>query len=175
MTHELDQAIRGRVWKFGDSISSVVISPMGRYETFEELKKVTMSAVKPDFPQKVRAGDIIVAGRNFGCGSNSPDLVVVLREVGIRAIVAESLARTYFRSGVALGFPLFVAPGVPRIVEEGEELEIDYRAGVARNARTGAQVKLTKYPPSIERFYQMGGLLPMLVQRYREEAAKQQP
>ncbi len=89
MSFDLNRRIRGRVWKFGDSIDTDAINPYYRYPTMEELKQHTMEAYRPEFPKEVKPGDIIVAGRNFGCGSRRPG--IVLREVGIAAIVAESV------------------------------------------------------------------------------------
>jgi len=85
----------------------------------------------------------MVAGRNFGCGSSRPGLV--LREVGVAAIVAESVARLFLRNSIARAIPIFVAPGVSGIVQDGEILEVDYPRGAVRNAATGASVALRKF------------------------------
>ena len=95
--------VRGRVWKFGDSIETDAINPYYRYPTMEELKQHTMEVYRPEFPQQVKPGDIMVAGRNFGCGSSRPGLV--LREVGIAAIVAESVSRLFLRNSISRGDP----------------------------------------------------------------------
>ena len=89
MGFDLNRVIRGRVWKFGNSIETDAINPYYRYPTMDELKQHTMEVYRPEFPAQVRAGDILVAGRNFGCGSSRPGLV--LREVGIAAIVVQTL------------------------------------------------------------------------------------
>ena len=124
MGFNLNQTMRGRVWKFGDSIETDAINPYYRYPTMEELKQHTLEAYRPEFPQQVKPGDILVAGRNFGCGSSRPGLV--LREVGIVAIIAESVARLFLRNSIGRAIPIFVAPGVGAIVEDGETLEVDY-------------------------------------------------
>ena len=85
MSFDLDKPIKGRVWKFGDSVETDAINPYYQYPTMEELKLHTLEAYRPEFPKEVKRGDILVAGRNFGCGSSRPGLV--LREVGIAAIV----------------------------------------------------------------------------------------
>lgn len=171
MGFEFDSTIRGRVWKFGDSIETDAINPYYRYPTMEELKQHTMEAYRPEFPREVRSGDILVAGRNFGCGSSRPGLV--LREVGIAAIVAESVARLFLRNSIARAIPIFMAPGITAIVSDGETLEIDYPAGTVRNPASGASVELRKFPPLIERIFAAGGLPEFAYERYQRESAAQ--
>lgn len=169
MSVDLNTRLRGRVWKFGDSIETDAINPYYRYPTMEELKQHTMEAYRPEFPKEVKPGDILVAGRNFGCGSSRPGLV--LREVGIVAIVAESVARLFLRNSIARAIPIFMAPGITSIVQDGETLELDYPAGLARNCASGAEVKLRKFPPLIEAIFSAGGLPEYAFQRYRREVA----
>ena len=138
MGFDFNRVTRGRVWKFGDSIETDAINPYYRYPTMEELKQHTMEVYRPEFPQQVRPGDIMVTGRNFGCGSSRPGLV--LREVGIVAIIAESVARLFLRNSIARAIPIFVAPGITGIVQDGETLEVDYPQGVVRNTASGASV-----------------------------------
>ena len=169
MGFDLNQTMCGRVWKFGDSIETDAINPYYRYPTMEELKQHTMEVYRPEFPLQVKPGDIMVAGRNFGCGSSRPGLV--LREVGIVAIIAESVARLFLRNSIGRAIPIFVAPGVGAIIDDGETLEVDYPAGTVRNPATGASVTLRKYPPLIERIFQSGGLPEFARERYLKEAA----
>ena len=172
MAFDFERAVSGRVWKFGDSIETDAINPYYQYPTMPELKLHTMEAYRPEFPKEVKAGDILVAGRNFGCGSSRPGLV--LREVGIAAIVAESVARLFFRNSIARAIPIFIAPGVTAIVEDGDTLEVDYPAGVVRNPATGAAVALKKFPPMIERIFAAGGLPEFARERYRRKMAAKQ-
>lgn len=170
MSFDLNRVISGRVWKFGDSIETDAINPYYRYPTMEELKLHTMEAYRPEFAREVRPGDIVVAGRNFGCGSSRPGLV--LREVGIAAIVVESVSRLFLRNNIARAMPIFQAPGIAGIVEDGDILEIDYPQGLARNTATGKKVVLRKFPPLIERIFQCGGLPEFAYQRYLTEAVR---
>jgi 3-isopropylmalate dehydratase small subunit len=170
MGFDLGRPVRGRVWKFGDSIETDAINPYYRYPTMEELKLHTMEAYRPEFPREVKAGDILVAGRNFGCGSSRPGLV--LREVGIAAILAESVARLFLRNSIARAIPIFLAPGIGAIVKDGETLEIDYPAGIVRNPATNAAIGLRKFPPLIEDIFSAGGLPELAYERYlRKNAA----
>ena len=169
MPIDLNAPLRGRVWKFGDSIETDAINPYYRYPTMDELKLHTMEAYRPEFPKEVKPGDILVAGRNFGCGSSRPGLV--LREVGIAANLAESVARLFLRNSIDRAIPIFMAPGITAIVEDGETLEIDYRAGVVRNPASGRSVDLRRYPPLIEEIFSAGGLPELAYERYVREQA----
>ncbi len=167
MGFDLTRPIQGRVWKFGDSIETDAINPYYRYPTMAELKQHTMEVYRPEFPREVRAGDVMVAGKNFGCGSSRPGLV--LREVGIAAIVAESVARLFLRNSIGRAIPIFVAPGVSGIVEDGETLEVNYSSGLVRNPGNGKTIALRKYPPLIERIFECGGMPEFAYQRYQSE------
>jgi len=166
---DLNQVLRGRVWKFGDSIETDAINPYYRYPTMDELKQHTMEVYRPEFPKEVRPGDILVAGRNFGCGSSRPGLV--LREVGIAAIVVESVSRLFLRNSISRAIPIFVAPGVTGMVEDGGTLDVDYPKGIVRNPGSGASVPLRKYPPAIEQIFECGGLPEFAYERYLRETA----
>ena len=171
MSFDLNSVITGRVWKFGDSIETDAINPYYRYPSMEELKKHTMEVYRPEFPHEAKPGDIIVAGRNFGCGSHRPGLV--LKEIGIAAIVVESASRLFLRNSIALPMPIFIAPGVGELVADGETLEVDYRNTRLRNVTTGATGALRKYPPTIEAIFAAGGLGAFTRRRYLAELAAQ--
>lgn len=169
MDASLNRAVSGRVWKFGDSIETDAINPYYRYPTMEELKQHTMEAYRPEFPQQVKPGDILVAGRNFGCGSSRPGLV--LREVGIVAIIAESVARLFLRNSIARAIPIFMAPGITGIVEDGETLEVDYPNRIVRNPASGRSIALRPFPPLIEEIFAAGGLPEYAYRRYQREVS----
>ncbi len=167
MSFDLDKMIKGRVWKFGDSVETDAINPYYLYPTMEELKQHTMEVYRPEFPKEVKPGDILVGGRNFGCGSSRPGLV--LREVGVAAIVVESVSRLFMRNSIARAMPIFMAPGITGIVNDGETLEVDYPNGVVRNPANGKSVAIRAFPPLIVRIVNAGGLLEFARQRYLAE------
>jgi 3-isopropylmalate/(R)-2-methylmalate dehydratase small subunit len=164
----------GRVWKFGDSISTNQIgggrggAPPGS-DRLAAMKANCLKAVRPEFSEQVQAGDILVAGANFGNGSSSPGAAESLQACGLQAIVADSISRLMMRTLIAKGLPAFAVPGVSEIVEDGEELAIDYTAGVARNPRTGRQVSLRRFPPTVEQIYAAGGIVPVIGRRLAAE------
>ena len=165
MSFDLNRVVTGRVWKFGDSVDTDSINPYYLYPAMEDLKKHTLES----FPKEVKPGDIIVAGRNFGCGSHRPGLV--LREIGIAAIVVESASRLFLRNSIALPMPIFIAPDIGKIIKDGEMLEVDYRNTRARNIATGAIAALRKYPPTIEAIFESGGMPAFARKRYLAETA----
>ncbi|MEO7727921.1 MAG: 3-isopropylmalate dehydratase [Burkholderiales bacterium] len=167
MSFDLDKPMKGRVWKFGDSVETDAINPYYQYPTMEELKMHTLEAYRPEFPREMKPGDILVAGRNFGCGSSRPGLV--LREIGIAAIIVESVSRLFMRNSIARAMPIFMAPGITGIVNDGETLEVDYPNVIVRNPATGASVAIRAFPPLIERIVNAGGLLEFARQRYLAE------
>jgi 3-isopropylmalate dehydratase small subunit len=170
MKFDLKRIIRGRVWKFGDSVDTDSINPYYLYPTMEELKKHTLESFRPEFPKEVKPGDIIVAGRNFGCGSHRPGLV--LREVGVAAIVVESASRLFLRNNINLPLPIFVAPGITGAVADGETLEIDYGRTLATNVATSAVITIRKFPPMVENIFASGGLAALAYQRYTAEQTR---
>lgn len=160
----MQKVIRGQVWKFGDDINTDVIYP-GKYLAITdppETAKHAFELVYPDFAKKAKAGDIIVAGKYFGCGSSREQAALCLKYFGIGAIVAESFARIYFRNAINLGLPIVIAPGVSRRVEQGDEVEIDFVEGVVKNQRTGDAIRVNPLPPFIFGILEKGGLIPYL-------------
>jgi len=175
MLHLSDFVIKGRLWKFGDSVDTNIIAPLHvmRKGEIEEIAQHTMAALRPEFPEQVRPGDIIVAGANFGCGSHREEANQVLEKVGIRAIVAESVARIFLRTSINLAYPTLVAPGISSLVQDHDELEIDYPRGKIRHLGSGREIPLPKYPPSVEAIFAAGGILTLLKERCVREGLVQ--
>lgn len=162
--------IKGRVWKFGDNISTTDIQPSEMFRGTSNYTKrdIVFAAIRPDWKNEVKHGDCIVAGKNFGFGSQRQKANDVMKEMHIGCIVADSIARVYFRNAVAIGFPVFICPGVSAMFEEGQEIELDVVNGVVRNVTTGQMLQGIPYPPQIKQIMQGGGLIPLLVQRVKE-------
>jgi 3-isopropylmalate/(R)-2-methylmalate dehydratase small subunit len=123
---------KGKVWKYGDNINTDVIFP-GRY-TYKLMEPAEMAShaledLDPEFARKVKPGDVIVAGRNFGCGSSREQAAACLKYAGVQAIVAKSFARIYFRNAINLGLPVLQCPEAVEAFRTGDEIEIDLGAG----------------------------------------------
>ncbi|MGV6874079.1 hypothetical protein ACUSIJ_15510 [Pseudochelatococcus sp. B33] len=162
--------IRGRVWKFGDNVSAdngiiqySKVPDLGSYD-IPALKQMLFVLLDPDFPSKVRPGDIIVAGRNFAHHSH-PHACVAMLESGIRACIVDSTDSALIRKGLNLGLPIVPCQGVTGIVETGDELEADLEAGFVRNIRTGARLGFRPYCESMLQVWRLGGLAPALRER----------
>lgn len=160
--------IKGRVWKFGDNISTDLLMPgfaalSDPNMSPEESAKYCMYSNRPDWSAQVRPGDIIIAGRNFGCGSSRPGSKV-LRTLGISLVVAESMSRIFFRNSINLGLAVMTCPGVFNTIEEGEEIEVDLNTGRITSLTTGRTINGEALPAGSppEQILQAGGLIPML-------------
>jgi len=154
--------VRGRVWKFGDDINTdVIISGKYKFKTTDmrELAKHAMESVDPEFSRKVKPGDFVVAGKNFGCGSSREQAPRVLKELGIGAVIAKSFARIFFRNAVNVGLPVLECPGLCDVVEEGEVLEVDLEGGVIRRLQTGERFSFHPLPAFLLNILRDGGLV----------------
>ncbi|MCS7173619.1 MAG: hypothetical protein N0A24_09665 [Armatimonadetes bacterium] len=138
----LRQLLRGRVWKFGHDISTDLLAP-GAYAVapLEERKHHVLEAVRPEFAREVRPGDVVVAGRNFGCGSSRETAPEGLLALGVACVLAESFARIFFRNAVPLGLPVLPCPGVWELFEDGDEAEVVVADAWVRNPRTGRELR----------------------------------
>ena len=154
---------RGRVWTFGDDISTDHIIA-GKYLGTTDSKvfaEHAFEAIDPTWAKKVQAGDIIVAGANFGCGSSREQAPIALRALGISAILANSFARIFFRNAINLGFPVIECPGLRDRVKPGEAIELDLASGDVR-VPSGMMLKFTPLPPNVLEILDAGGLVPKL-------------
>src|SRR5512147_3266045 len=122
--------VRGRARRFGDNVDTDTITPGSLLHLGpEELAQHAFEPIAPDFVRSVRIGDIIVGGNNFGCGSSREQATAVVKELGIRYVVAESMARIYMRNCVALGLYPVLSRGASSLFDEGAEIEIDFDKG----------------------------------------------
>ncbi len=157
--------ISGRVWKFGDNIDTDVIIP-GKYLRTTDMSVFAshvMEGIDPHFSQKVQKGDIIVAGKNFGCGSSREQAPLALKYAGVVCIVAESFARIFFRNAINVGLPIIEA----RIdCKEGDIIEIDLEKGLVKNKDQSYQG--TKLPDFLREILAYGGLV-----EYRKKKVQQ--
>lgn len=128
----------------------------------QEMVKHVLENLNPDFPRKVQPGDIIVAGRNFGCSSGRAIAPKALRAAGVGAIVAELFARTFYRNGFEIGLPLLEAPGVHELVETGDRVRVDIPNGVFENLTSGKSRRAQPAPDFLLEMLEAGGLIPLL-------------
>lgn len=158
-----EETILGRVWKFGNDISTDVLSP-GQYAVAPvEVRKLhVLESVNPTFAQDCRPGDIVVSGTNFGCGSSRETAPENLKAVGVACVVAESLARIFMRNAVAVGLPVIICPGVAEAFEDGHQMEVNLATGLVRNVTTGAELQGESLPEEMRGILAAGGILAVL-------------
>ena len=153
--------IKGRTWRFGNDIDTDAIIPARYLNTSDpvELARHIMEDADKDFPIKVKAGDMIVAGKNFGCGSSREHAPIAIKAAGIRAVVAKSFARIFYRNAFNIGLPIFESEAASEAVKEGDEIEIDADNGVIRNLTTNVEYKANPIPPFMQELIASGGLV----------------
>jgi len=139
----MNKIIKGKAFVFGNNIDTDQIYP-GRYLALtdpESVAKHAMEGADPDFINQVKYSDIIVAGKNFGCGSSREHAAITLKNAGVGVILAESFARIFYRNGINLGLPLLVMPEISENVKPGDRLCVDIQTGLVRNETSGAEIK----------------------------------
>ncbi len=153
--------IRGKVWKFGNDIDTDAIIPARYLNTSDpaELAKHVMEDADKEFPDKVKSGDVIVAGKNFGCGSSREHAPIAIKAAGIQAVVAKSFARIFYRNSFNIGLPIFESEVASEEIKEGEEIEIDADNGIIRNLTTDKEYKANQIPPFMQELINEGGLI----------------
>jgi 3-isopropylmalate/(R)-2-methylmalate dehydratase small subunit len=165
------EKIKGRVRKFGDNIDTDTITPGPILQLpIEEMKRHAFSPIHPEFHKTVQEGDIIVAGNNFGCGSSREQATAVVKGLGIRFIVCESMARIYFRNCIGLGLYPILSKGVSQIFGEGDEIEIDLEKGEVKNLRTGKIASFKPLSGTPLEIFEAGGILSILKKRAEKES-----
>ena len=166
----MESIIQGRVFKFGDNINSDVIIP-GRYLINidkERLGQHAFEMLGEGFGAKLRSFDILVAGRNFGCGSAREQAATAIQGLGIKAVVACSFARTFYRNAINDGLPIVECPALYPVVAEGDAIQIDLAAGKIHHA--GREHTFPKMPDSVRRILELGGLAEYLKAQLADEA-----
>ncbi len=153
--------IRGRVWKFGDDVNTDVIMP-GKYLAMSDPAEIAphiMEGIAPDFGKKAKPGDIIVGGKNFGCGSSRETAPGGLRAFGIGAIIAPTFARIFLRNAVNIGLPVVECPAAAAGINEGDLVAVDLAMGRITNETTGAIYAGPPLPPFMRELIAAGGLV----------------
>lgn len=153
-----------KVWKFGDAISTDLIIP-GRYLTDrspEHLGKHAMAGEDPDFSDKIDEGDIIIAGKNFGCGSSREHAPIALKSAGIEGIIAESFARIFYRNAINQGIPVLTHGEIREKFDQNDEIEVNWETGEIKNLTTGEKLETDPLPSLLQKIIDEGGIIQKL-------------
>jgi len=153
--------INGRIWKFGSDIDTDAIIP-ARYlnqSDPKELAKHAMEDERPEFIKEVKKGDILLAGKNFGCGSSREHAPLALKAAGISCIIAKSFARIFFRNSFNLGLPLLESPEASDAIQDGDRVRVDLNTGEIVNLTRNKKFTATPIPPFMQELLKDGGLI----------------
>ena len=151
----------GKVWKFRDDVNTDEIIPARYMNTSDpkELAKHTMEDIDKDVMKKMTPGDIIVGGKNFGCGSSREHAPICLKEAKVACVIAKSFARIFYRNSFNMGFSIIESVEAAEDIKEGDTIEIDLAAGEIRNKTTGKVYKVAPYPKFMQELINAGGLM----------------
>jgi len=166
--------IQGNVWVFGDDINTDLIFPNKyKHVVLDDVPKAAQFAMvgaDPDFPKKISKGDILVAGKNFGCGSSREYAPIALKYAGISAIIAKSFARIFFRNAINIGLPPLICADSDRI-QQGDLIRVDLEKGEIVNPKTKETYRFSPIPPFLFRILESGGLIEVGKARLKQEEA----
>lgn len=162
--------LRGRAWKFGADVDTDAIIPARYLNTSDaaELAKHCMEDADPTFVTKMKPGDMILADKNFGCGSSREHAPIAIKTAGISCVIAVSFARIFYRNAFNMGLPIFESPEAFAGIGEGDEVEVDAGAGVIRNLTKGTEFQAAPIPPFMQELIADGGLMAHIAKKQKE-------
>ncbi|MHA1802979.1 MAG: LeuD/DmdB family oxidoreductase small subunit [Promethearchaeota archaeon] len=166
---EYKDVIKGKTWVFPDNVNTDEISPSKYLDDLKATLEHTCETIIREFPQQVKEGDIIIAGKNFGCGSSRETAPIIFQEKGIAAIVAESFARIFYRSSIARALPILEVEGIAKEFQTGDEVEINIPKAEVINKRTGKTFIGKKLHPILLNILKQGGLERMLLEELKQK------
>ena len=155
---------KGNVFKYGNNVDTDVIIPARYLNTSDpdELAKHCMEDIDAEFIGKVQAGDIMVAEKNFGCGSSREHAPIALKAAGISVVIAKTFARIFYRNALNIGLPIFECPEAVDGIDRGDEVEVDFQTGAIKNLTKGASYQAEPFPEFMQELIAAGGLIPYL-------------
>ena len=159
--------LKGKVWKFGDNIDTDAIIPAIYLKTVDpdELASHCMEVIIPNFAEKVAPGDIIVADKNFGCGSSREHAPVAIKAAKISCVIAKSFARIFYRNSINIGLPILECEEAASKIKEGDEIEIDLSTGTITNLTKNETYKAKPFPEFMQKIISSGGLMNYVMSR----------
>ncbi len=158
----------GRAFRYGDNIDTDVIIPARYLNTSEhkELASHCMEDIDKDFVKNVKEGDIIVGGKNFGCGSSREHAPIAIKASGISCVIAATFARIFFRNSINIGLPILECPEASREIQSGDVVSVDISTGTIVDKTTGKEYKAEPFPPFMQKLIEAGGLAEYIKENY---------
>ena len=161
------KAACGKVFKFGDNVDTDVIIP-ARYLNSSDPKELAqhcMEDIDADFVKKVSPGDLIVATKNFGCGSSREQAPLAIKAAGVSCVIAETFARIFYRNAINIGLPIIECPEAAKDIADGDEVEVDFDSGRITNKTKGTTYQGQAFPPFMQKIIDCGGLVNYINQK----------
>lgn len=150
-----------KIYKYGDNVDTDVIIPARYLNSFDakELASHAMVDIDPDFAKTIESGDIIVAGKNFGCGSSREHAPLCLKTVGTKCVIAESFARIFYRNSINIGFPIMECPEAVAGIDRGDEVTVDFTTGIITNVTKNETYQSQPFPEFLQKMIELDGLV----------------
>ena len=151
----------GKVWVLDDDIDTDIIIPTEylALKTVEDMKPYAFSPLRPELAGQIKPGDIIVAGKNFGCGSSREHAPIAIKASGVSCVIASTFARIFYRNSINIGLPIIECPEAAEGIEDGDEVEIDFDSGIITNVTKGKQYRGQAFPEFMQKLISAGGLI----------------
>ena len=152
---------QGKIFKFHNDLDTdqIIASQYLLLPNLDEMKGHAFESLDPDFAKKVKPGDFVVGGENFGCGSSREQAPGVLKALGVQAVIAKSFARIFFRNAINIGLPIIECAEASRDIEDGDQVDIDFDSGIITNVTKGKQYKGQAFPEFMQKLISAGGLI----------------
>ena len=152
---------KGTIFKFHNDLDTdqIIASQYLLLPNLDEMKSHTFESLDPDFAKKVKPGDFVVGGENFGCGSSREQAPGVLKALGVPAVIAKSFARIFYRNAINIGLPIIECPEAAKGIEAGDEVEVDFDNGMIYNRTKGTEFKGQPFPEFMQKLIAAGGLV----------------
>ncbi|HOJ76961.1 MAG TPA: 3-isopropylmalate dehydratase small subunit [Bacillota bacterium] len=153
--------LKGKTWRFGNDVDTDLIIPARYLNTSDpkELAAHCMEDADPTFASKVKPGEIIVAGKNFGCGSSREHAPIAIKAAGVSCVIAASFARIFYRNSINIGLPILESPEASKAIAEGHEVEVDLNTGIITNLTTNEKYQAAAFPSFMQQLINAGGLI----------------
>ena len=151
----------GKVFRFHKDVDTdqIIASQYLLFPTIDEMKVHTFESLNSDFASQVKPGDFVVADENFGCGSSREQAPSVLKALGVKAVIAKSFARIFYRNSINIGLPILECPDAVEDIKDGDIVEVDFDNGVIINESTGHKFQAAPFPPFMQKIIANGGLV----------------
>lgn len=154
----------GHIFKFHNDVDTdqIIASQYLLFPTIDEMKAHAFESLDPDFASRVKPGDFVVAAENFGCGSSREQAPAVLKALGVKAVIAGSFARIFYRNAINIGLAILECPAAGEGIDDGDEVSVDFDTGVINNVTKGESYQAEPFPPFIKDMIEKGGLMASL-------------